>query len=352
MDSEEWFKGKIKRASAEKMLRSGPPGIFLIRESESREGEFSLSVSQGGERIKHYRICQNELKEYYITKRATFTTIKEVVDHYQHQQDGLCVQLTDAASELAVAPTGGLSKEVDKNWEIDRRTITLKKKLGQGQFGDVWLGVWNGVKDVAVKTMKPGTMDVADFLEEASILKRFRHPKLLQLYAVCTIGDPLYIVTEIMENGSLLDYLHKTGKSLKVTSLVEMSAQIASGMAYLEQNNVIHRDLAARNVLVGINNICKVADFGLARAAREDIYNAREGAKFPIKWTAPEAAMMNKFSIKSDVWSFGILLVEIVTYGRIPYPGMTNAEVLQQVDRGCVDGSLFFLAVWAVWAPL
>ena len=81
------------------------------------------------------------------------------------------------------------------------------------------------------------------------------------------------------------------------------------------------RDLAARNVLVGDNNIVKIADFGLARLIKEDEYEARVGARFPIKWTAPEAANFSRFSIKSDVWSFGILLTELVTYGRIPYPG-------------------------------
>lgn len=97
---------------------------------------------------------------------------------------------------------------------------------------------------------------------------------------------------------------------------------------------VCDADLAARNVLVGDNNIAKVADFGLARVIVENEYTAHEGAKFPIKWTAPEAALRNKFSVKSDVWSFGILLTEVVTYGRIPYPGMTNAEVLQQLEGG------------------
>lgn len=105
-------------------------------------------------------------------------------------------------------------------------------------------------------------------------------------------------------------------------------------MAYLEAQNYIHRDLAARNILVTENLICKVADFGLARLIDEDTYQAHTGAKFPIKWTAPEAALYNKFTIKSDVWSFGVLLTELVTYGRIPYPGMTNPEVLAQVERG------------------
>lgn len=100
-----------------------------------------------------------------------------------------------------------------------------------------------------------------------------------------------------------------------------MAAQIAAGMAYLESQNYIHRDLAARNVLVADGNVVKIADFGLARLIKEDEYEARIGARFPIKWTAPEAANYSKFSIKSDVWSFGILLTELVTYGRIPYPG-------------------------------
>jgi fyn-related kinase len=204
----------------------------------------------------------------------------------------------------------------------------LSKKLGAGQFGEVWEGMWNGTTPVAVKTLKPGSMTVEDFLAEASILKKLRHPKLLQLYAVCTDREPIYIVTELMKNGSLLDYLHDKGRALRLPQLVDMAAQIAAGMAYLEAQNFIHRDLAARNILVGENNICKVADFGLARVIdRESEYTAREGAKFPIKWTSPEAAMMNRFSIKSDVWSFGILLTELVTYGRIPYPGERGGEI-------------------------
>jgi len=177
-------------------------------------------------------------------------------------------------------------------------------------------------------------MDPKDFLAEAQIMKKLRHPKLVQLYAVCTLEEPIYIITELMKHGSLLEFLQGKGRGLKLPQLIDMSAQIAAGMAYLESQNYIHRDLAARNILVGENNIVKIADFGLARLIKEDEYEARVGARFPIKWTAPEAANYSKFSIKSDVWSFGILLTELVTYGRIPYPGMTNAEVLHQVEHG------------------
>jgi tyrosine-protein kinase Src len=174
------------------------------------------------------------------------------------------------------------------------------------------------------------------------------------------------IVTEYMANGALLEYLRDetTGPKLKFPEMIDMCAQVASGMCYLESIKLVHRDLAARNILVGINLEVKVADFGLARIIEDDDYVARQGAKFPIKWTAPEAAMFGKvthnfkfqpmkfknlcilsnfiiiflllliqFSIKSDIWSFGVLLFEIITKGQVPYAGMTTREVLIQVSE-------------------
>ncbi|KAK8739235.1 hypothetical protein OTU49_003538 [Cherax quadricarinatus] len=336
IEAEPWYFGKIKRIEAEKklLLPENEHGAFLIRDSESRRNDYSLSV-RDGDTVKHYRIRQLDEGGFFIARRTTFRTLQELVEHYSKDADGLCVNLRKPCIQVIEKPvTAGLSHNTRDQWEIDRSSLKFVRKLGHGQFGEVWEGLWNNTTPVAIKTLKPGTMDPKDFLAEAQIMKKLRHQKLIQLYAVCTLEEPIYIITELMKNGSLLEYLQGKGRGLKLNNLIDMAAQIAAGMAYLESQNYIHRDLAARNVLVGDSNIVKIADFGLARLIKEDEYEARVGARFPIKWTAPEAANYSKFSIKSDVWSFGILLTELITYGRIPYPGMTNAEVLHQVEHG------------------
>ncbi|XP_064254472.1 tyrosine-protein kinase Fgr isoform X3 [Passer domesticus] len=284
IQAEEWYFGKIGRKDAERQLlcHGNARGTFLIRESETTKGAYSLSIRDWdeakGDHVKHYKIRKLDSGGYYITTRAQFSTVQQLVQHY--------------------------------------------------------IGTWNGTTKVAVKTLKPGTMSPEAFLEEAQIMKRLRHDKLVQLYAVVS-EEPIYIVTEFMSQGSLLDFLKDgDGRYLKLPQLVDMAAQIAAGMAYIERMNYIHRDLRAANILVGDNLVCKIADFGLARLIEDDEYTARQGAKFPIKWTAPEAALFGRFTIKSDVWSFGILLTELVTKGRVPYPGMNNREVLEQVERG------------------
>ncbi|XP_061610822.1 tyrosine-protein kinase SRK2 [Phyllopteryx taeniolatus] len=337
IDAEPWYFPETKRLDAEKMLLTGKnqQGSFLIRNCESQKGELSLSVLDNG-KVKHYKLKKTDHGLFYISRSKPFETLKKLVHHYSTQADGLCVCLGEPCKKIEAPQTPGLSYNTVDQWEIDCNSIKLLHKLGAGQFGEVYEGLWNDTTAVAVKTLKPGTMDTEDFLREAQIMKRLRHPKLIQLYAVCTMEEPIYIITELMKNGSLLEYLQKDkGTKLQLSDQIEMAAQVASGMAFLEVQNYIHRDLAARNVLVGENNICKVADFGLARVFQTDnVYEAREGTKFPVKWTAPEAIHNNIFTIKSDVWSFGILLYEIMTFGKMPYPDLTNYQVVQQVPQG------------------
>ena len=213
-------------------------------------------------------------------------------------------------------------------WEVDKSALKFLKKLGAGCFGEVWQGLWNDTTEVAIKTLREGTTQPGAFLKEAEIMKKLIHPKLVQLYAVCSREEPFYIVTELMTKGSLKKFLHGEGRRvLNMRKMIDISAQVAEGMAFLESHGFVHRDLAARNILVGDSMVVKIADFGLSRVLVEDVYKAHEGSRFPIRWTAPEACLENKFTIKSDVWSFAILLYEITTFGQIPYKGMINTEV-------------------------
>ncbi|KAI5094481.1 tyrosine-protein kinase FRK, partial [Silurus meridionalis] len=343
LHAERWYFPDTKRLDAEKLLQAegNGHGSFLIRECESQQGELSLSVLDQG-KVKHYKIKKSDDGQYFVSKRRSFITLKELVDYYSTTEDGLCVRLTQPCRKVIAPQTHGLSYNTVDYWEIPRSSICLLQKLGAGQFGEVYEGLWNNTTAVAVKTFRPSSMDSQDFLREAQIMKKLRHPKLIQLYAVCTVGEPIYIITELMKHGSLLDYLQKDkGEFVAMCDQVEMGAQVAAGMAYLELQNYIHRDLAARNVLVGDNNICKVADFGLARIDgvyvydddddEEPVYEVKQGTKLPVKWTAPEALHDNKFTIKSDVWSFGILLYEIMTFGQMPYPTLTNQQVMQRM---------------------
>ncbi|XP_014429168.1 tyrosine-protein kinase FRK [Pelodiscus sinensis] len=338
IEAEPWFFGPITRADTEKQLLcpGNQAGAFLIRESESQKGEFSLSVFDGAV-VKHYRIRKDE-EGFFLSRKKTFKTLNAFVDYYTNNSDGLCVKLSKPCIKKKVPTPFDLSYNTADKWEIDRNSLQLLKKLGSGQFGEVWEGLWNNTTPVAIKTLKPGSMDPKDFLREAQIMKNLRHAKLIQLYAVCTLEDPIYIITELMRHGSLLEYLQNdAGSQLHLPEQIDMAAQVASGMAYLESQNYIHRDLAARNVLVGEHNVYKVADFGLARVFKlenENVYEAKHETKLPVKWTAPEAIRSNKFSIKSDVWSFGILLFEIITYGKMPYSGLMGYQVIQKLDKG------------------
>lgn len=337
LGAEPWYFGKIGRIEAERLLRlpANSDGAFIIRDSDTCENQFSLSLRHG-EEVKHYRVRQFEAGGFYINKKTVFSTIHDLVLHYSNAADGLCINLREpCVSKFDKPATSGLSHDTCDQWEIDKKQLTLGRELGRGQFGQVFEGLFNGKTRVAIKTLRKETMDPQDFLAEAQIMKKMNHKNLVKLYAVSTKEEPIYIITELMPKGALVSYLQtEEGKNLPFADYITMATQIASGMSYIEREKYVHRDLAARNILVGDDNTCKIADFGLARFIKETEYEARAGARFPIKWTAPEAANFSKFTIKSDVWSFGIVLYEIITKGATPYSDMSNAEVLNRIDKG------------------
>ena len=318
-------------------MKDNETGTFLVRESGTTPGNYSLSVVNNN-KVVHYRIKRTDAGSFYINQQKQFTSLITLVQHYTRDADGLCAQLNKACPKTDLPSIVRLpcKAEFEDKWELEYNSIKLECKLASGEFSEVWEGLHNDTTPCAVKALLPGKMAVFEFLTEAQIMKKLKHKKIIKLYGICTQKEPIYIVTELMKHGNLLDYLTKgEGQHLKLLKLIKkIAAQIANGMAYLESQRCVHRDLGARNILVGEGNIVKIGGFGLACfLVDDDHYLARE-EHLPVKWTAPEAALFNRFTIKSDVWSFGVFLTELVTHGREPYPEITAGEVIARVERG------------------
>ncbi|XP_054609537.1 tyrosine-protein kinase Tec isoform X7 [Dunckerocampus dactyliophorus] len=191
-------------------------------------------------------------------------------------------------------------------------------------------------------------------------LRKLSHPKLVQLYGVCSQQQPIYIITEFMEHGCLLDFLRRRRGSISPASLLSICLDVCEGMRHLESNSFIHRDLVsshtvsynfcksltvfskspsfvvqgARNCLVNDSLVVKVSDFGMARYVLDDQYTSSSGSKFPVKWSPPEVLNFCRHSSKSDVWSYGVLMWEAFTEGRMPFEQNNNREVVTLVTTG------------------
>ncbi|XP_065209289.1 plexin-A4-like [Planococcus citri] len=238
---------------------------------------------------------------------------------------------------------------LDETWEIPRENLVLGKFLGEGEFGRVVKGNVSGlfqqdiVTTVAVKMLKKKHTDVdmVNLVKEMELMKLIgRHDNVLGLLGCCTQDGPLLIITEYSPHGNLLDFLRNHNRDLSTaqeptsidlseTVLITFALQVAKGMEYLASIKCIHRDLAARNVLVFDDYVVKIADFGLARDIRHEYYyRQKTTGRFPVKWMAPESLKHCRYTIQSDVWSYGVLLWEIMTFGTVPYLAYDDAEKL------------------------
>ncbi|XP_063304951.1 NT-3 growth factor receptor isoform X2 [Pelobates fuscus] len=242
---------------------------------------------------------------------------------------------------------------------IKRRDIVLKRELGEGAFGKVFLAECYNLsptKDkmlVAVKALKDPTLSARkDFQREAELLTNLQHDHIVKFYGVCGDGDPLIMVFEYMKHGDLNKFLRAHGPDamilidgqprqtkgdLGLSQMLHIATQIASGMVYLASQHFVHRDLATRNCLVGVNLLVKIGDFGMSRDVYStDYYRVGGHTMLPIRWMPPESIMYRKFTTDSDVWSFGVILWEIFTYGKQPWFQLSNTEVIECITQGRV----------------
>ena len=192
---------------------------------------------------------------------------------------------------------------------------------------------------VAVKLSKsaPNERTNNELFKEAAVMAQVPpHSNVVSLIGVCTTGTPILLLMSYCENSSLRSCLINYGIIIDVNSKLQIALDIARGMEHLSKHHVIHRDLATRNVLVDVDNTCKVADFGLSRitAANADYFSSAAGNAMAIRWTAPEALKLLQFNEASDVWSFGITLVEVFNNGVSPYYNMDPVTLTCMLENG------------------
>ncbi|KAM4692547.1 receptor tyrosine-protein kinase erbB-2 [Rhinophrynus dorsalis] len=239
-----------------------------------------------------------------------------------------------------LTPSGALPNQAQmrivKETELKKMMV-----LGSGAFGTVYKGIWipdgENIKiPVAIKVLQENTSPKAnkEILDEAYVMAGVGSPYVCRLLGIC-LTSTVQLVTQLMPFGCLLDYVRENKERISSKDLLNWCVQIAKGMTYLEEVRLVHRDLAARNVLVKNPNHVKITDFGLARLldVDETEYHA-DGGKVPIKWMALESILHRRFTHQSDVWSYGVTVWELMTFGAKPYDGIPAREIPDLLEKG------------------
>ncbi|CAF4182314.1 unnamed protein product, partial [Rotaria sp. Silwood2] len=328
LEDQPYFHGILPRNQSISQLIE--KGDYLVRVNE--QGKVVLSIlwtdPENPSRLKDGHFLIHERNQMYSLQPEVYSkpSVHELISFYKRQK----IELRDDGTRL-IRP---ISRP---DYVINNDEVRILDMLGKGHFGQVARGEFRG-KPVAVKILHESSAAQnaqarKNFINEALLLQQYKHKNIVKFLGIAAIRDPLMIIMELIEQGSLNNYLKNN--DVRVPQLIQMCYDIAKGMEYLEKRNVIHRDLAARNCLVDKKNRIKVADFGLSRCLQSDEEYFCQIKEIPIRWWAVEVFSNAPYTSKSDVWSYGVTVWEVFSKADTPYSHIVlNHFVIDAVKRG------------------
>ncbi|XP_057672099.1 tyrosine-protein kinase Shark [Diorhabda carinulata] len=392
-DRSEWYHGTLDRQEAEMIIKmcSTKSGTYLVRFSDRNKEDVLTLLNDDG--FYNY-IIHNKDGYLFIDDGPYLDSLEHIVEHYSLMPDGLPTVLQfpvrpkpkPPVPEFSTMPKPNKKKNClkvppkpvhkpdephnklfpsqfanisftsdfittntynnnyceNENEYIPAEQLTKGTLIGEGEFASVYEGTYlnksGDLVKVAIKILHNEQMEInrGAFLSEAQVMVKLNHHCIVKLIGL-SLGPPLLMVQELVPLGSILQYVDVNKDKINPNFEFKIwAAQIACGMEYLEENRFVHRDLAARNILLASQMQAKISDFGLSRAlgTGHEYYSALQGGKWPLKWYAPESYNYGQFSHKSDVWSFGVTIWEMYSFGASPYGDMKGSEAITLIEAG------------------
>ena len=311
-------------------------GSYILRHSQSSTHKYSLDICVGNS-VLRYRIHSNQA--IYADQAGgmhiegadlNFTSLEALIEYYHSNviDPSQPCKLTTCCSQMT--PSLNMVRE-ENELEVANNELKFESLLYDGRLHKVWHGHWNNTS-VTIKVAKQETVPQASLLE-IKIMKRLRHPNIVKLLAVCTVSDPITLVLEHLRNAvRLSDHLQQLKQQPSLKFIIQVAAQIASAMEYLAKLNIVHCHLKASSIQLVSQQRVKVTNFYYSRILQD----GRGHAFTTVNdiWNAPEMTQDRIVTNRSDVWSFGILLYEMLTHGKIPYEGIETRSIGRMLKEG------------------